>query len=128
MKKCRYCHKYYPESYFGVALTTSKKVYRRHKCKYCYQKTKKKLQEKHKKWIIEYKKKHKCKRCGFSDHRALVFHHINENDKKFNIADRLYYHYGLERIQKELKKCMILCSNCHRILHYEQRNSKKKSK
>ena len=26
MKKCRYCHKYYPESYFGVALTTSKKM------------------------------------------------------------------------------------------------------
>ncbi len=121
MKRCKYCGKYYPESEFGVALTTEKKVYHRHKCKNCYRATKKRLQERYKKWLADYKKKQKCSRCGFKDYRALEFHHLE--DKKFSIAERAYYHYGIKRLEKELKKCIVLCANCHRILHDEERNN-----
>ena len=43
LKKCEYCNKYYPESDFGVALSTPKKIYKRLKCRFGYGKTKKLL-------------------------------------------------------------------------------------
>ena len=123
MKQCRYCNKYYPESHFGVARTTETKVYRRHKCRACYRTTKQILQERYRKWFTDYKKKKRCERCGFKDHRALDFHHLTT--KAFTIGDQAYYHYNPDRVKKEMEKCIILCANCHRILHEEQRNGKK---
>ena len=119
MKECRYCNKSYPESYFGVALTTEKKVYRRHKCRFCYKKTKKVLEGKYRDWILEYKSKEGCKKCGVSDPRVLEFHHIKEKD--FSIAERARSKYGKKRLLEEIKKCNVLCANCHRILHFEER-------
>ncbi len=121
MKQCKYCHKYYPESEFGVALTTEKKIYRRNKCKNCYQETKRQLQQKYKKWIADYKKEQRCSMCGFADHRALEFHHLG--NKEFSIAKYAYYHYGFKRLKKEIEKCVVLCANCHRILHDKERNN-----
>lgn len=126
MKQCKYCHKYYPESEFGVALTTKKKIYRRHKCKNCYRETKKQLQEKYRKWLMDYKRKHGCSKCGIRDPRVLEFHHVR--DKKFSIAERAYYHYGINRLKKEIDKCILLCANCHRILQCAERNNKHTNK
>jgi len=124
MRLCRYCNKYYPESKFGVALTVKNKVYRRHKCKSCYHATKLKLRDKYRQWLIDYKKKHKCSKCGNTDYRVLEFHHLHNKNKEFSIGAAFYNHYGFERIKKEVEKCIVLCANCHRILHYKDRNSK----
>lgn len=121
MKLCRYCNKYYPESEFGVALTTPKKVYRRRKCKSCYRATKQKLRKKYNQWLIDYKKKNKCSKCGIIDYRVLEFHHPKNKDKEFNIGDAFKNGYGLGRIKKELKKCIIVCANCHKTIHYKNR-------
>jgi hypothetical protein len=121
MKLCRYCNKYYPESRFGVALTTKKKIYRRHKCKSCYRVTKQKLANKYRQWLIDYKKKHKCSECGIADYRVLELHHLH--NKKFTIAVGFYNHYGFKRIKEEVEKCIVTCANCHRILHYKERNN-----
>jgi len=122
MKLCRYCNKYYPESYFGVALTTPKKVYRRHKCRNCYRATKQKLQEKYRQWLIDYKKNNKCSKCGITDHRVLEFHHLNNKNKEFSISDGLFNkRYGLKRVKKEIEKCIIVCGNCHKIIHYKNK-------
>ena len=118
-KKCRYCNKYYPESKFGVALIVKDKIYRRHKCPKCYQKTKKLLKEKYRKWLIDYKKKQRCNICNTHDHRVLEFHHINEKNKNFSIGAITTNNYGFARIKKEISKCKVLCANCHRILHYD---------
>lgn len=119
MKKCRYCQKEYPESYFGVALTTSDKIYRRHKCRFCYHATKNVLREKNRNWIINFKKKSKCQKCGKNDYRVLEFHHCNKKEKDFAIS-WAYNSTGLEKIKGEIKKCIILCANCHRLVHWEE--------
>jgi hypothetical protein len=124
MKICDYCKKTYSDDCFGVALTTKIRVYRRRKCKYCYQKTKKQLQRKYRQWLINYKKRQKCNICGIADHRVLDFHHQKEN-KEFSLGDILKNGYGFEIIKREVKKCTVICANCHRILHYQKNKNQK---
>ena len=123
-KLCRYCHKYYPESYFGVALTTEKKIYRRHKCRDCYRATKKILHKRYRQWVTDYKKENKCCKCGVEDHRVLEFHHLDSKNKEFDIGFAIHGRCGMERIKREMEKCIIICSNCHKILHYKNRGNK----
>ncbi len=63
----------------------------------------------------------KCSVCDFNkDSVALDFHHIN-GSKEFNISsltNRAFLEKYRERVEKELKNPVILCANCHRILHY----------
>lgn len=119
MKECRYCEKSYPESYFGVALTTKNKIYYRHKCKYCYQNAKNVLKRKYIDTLNEYKKANKCSICGNGDYRVLDFHHKNKDEKSFSVSFGKDNRFGLEKMMKEIKKCAILCANCHRIEHWQ---------
>jgi hypothetical protein len=67
----------------------------------------------------------KCTTCGFAHPAALDFHHKDPSKKEANI--HLLMRNGINaKLEKELKKCIVLCSNCHRIHHYEERAKKKK--
>lgn len=120
MRECRYCKKIYPNEYFGIALTTPNKVYRRQKCKFCYQKVKNDLKFRNKDIISKFKIKNGCEKCGLKDHRVLEFHHRNSTEKDFTISEAYYNRVGIVKIMEEIKKCAILCANCHRILHYKE--------
>ena len=54
-----------------------------------------------------------CIICGESDPCCLDFHHLK--DKEFDLAHSK--EFSLDRIKKEIEKCIILCANCHRKLH-----------
>lgn len=56
-----------------------------------------------------------CARCGFSDIRALEFHHRDPSTKSFSIGAKL--HWSLAKLQAEAEKCDIICANCHAIEH-----------
>ena len=118
-KLCKYCNKYYPDLDFGVALSTEKKVYRRLKCRFCYNNAKQLVRDKYQKWINDYKRKFGCHWCGIKDERVLEFHHTNPKNKEFSIGHANYNHFGLDRIKKEIEKCAVICANCHRIIHYK---------
>ena len=121
-KICKYCGKLYPEDAFGIALTTIKKIYRRRKCRNCYRLTKQALIRRHYHWLSDYKQQRGCSRCGISDPRVLDFHHNGKESKNFTIGG-FRREVGAERLKKEIKKCLIVCANCHRILHDELRKS-----
>ena len=58
----------------------------------------------------------KCAICGYDKcSAALEAHHINPKDKKFTISNYAYKSY--EDLREELKKCILLCANCHREVH-----------
>lgn len=59
-----------------------------------------------------------CSRCGFSDYRALQFHHLSS--KTMNIADAVRKGWSIKRLRDEIEKCEIICSNCHSIEHYRE--------
>lgn len=57
-----------------------------------------------------------CLRCNEKDIACLDFHHLGS--KEDNIANIINKGRSLESLQKEIEKCIILCSNCHRKEHY----------
>ena len=58
----------------------------------------------------------KCLICGYNKaQRSLDFHHVNEGTKSFALGDR--WDRPWKEIEKELKKCVLLCGNCHGELH-----------
>jgi len=85
-----------------------------------------KSRKKAKGWLDEYKKTLKCEVCGYNRcSGALDFHHKDIKEKKFNIGQSAHK-YGKEIILKEIEKCFVLCANCHRELHYEEKYKKVK--
>lgn len=65
----------------------------------------------------------KCQKCGYDKCiGALEFHHLNKDEKDFSIAVRSF---NLEKLKKEADKCILLCSNCHRELHFNQKYGEK---
>lgn len=66
--------------------------------------------------LVEYKGG-KCERCGYNKCiDALDFHHRDPNEKDFTIGGKSW---SFERLKKEADKCILVCANCHREIHYE---------
>ena len=62
----------------------------------------------------------KCKVCGYSKYYgALEFHHRDTTEKEFDW--RKMRLVSKDKLTQELDKCDLLCANCHREVHYEQR-------
>lgn len=120
MKTCKYCRNEYQEGDFEVAAVIRGKIYRRLKCKHCKRKRQNERRQQISSWLRDYKKTLSCERCGFSDYRALDFHHRDPNEKEFPVADLVRVGGSLKRLQMEIAKCAVLCANCHRITHFEE--------
>lgn len=81
----------------------------------------KKRKEGRKRWLSLYKMAVGCSRCGYDEHPvALDFHHVNPKEKSFDINCSMSK--NLKVLINEVKKCIVVCSNCHRILHMEKHN------
>lgn len=58
----------------------------------------------------------KCQQCGYAKcPAAFDFHHLDPREKDFDISSRMAWTPAMET---ELKKCVLLCANCHREAHY----------
>lgn len=98
-------------------------------CKECHRKTCNRYYQKNKNTVRKNAKLHKerlkqfinsfkesgCILCGERDLACLDLHHIQ--DKLFTISQNIT-NFSKDVLEKELKKCVVLCSNCHRKLHY----------
>jgi Mor family transcriptional regulator len=58
----------------------------------------------------------KCSVCGETRYWVLEFHHIS--NKEFDIGNNRHSRFSL--LEQETKKCICLCSNCHREIHDNQ--------
>jgi len=55
-----------------------------------------------------------CSVCGYKRcSRALTFHHLNAESKSFSLSASALRSHSWEDVQKEAKKCVLLCANCH---------------
>ena len=60
----------------------------------------------------------KCSICGYDKcQSALEFHHLNPEEKEFTFSSNTNRAWSI--VREELKKCTLVCSNCHREIHSE---------
>lgn len=74
--------------------------------------------------VFEYLAEHPCLNCGESDPIVLEFDHRSGIDKIESISN-LILNSTWARISEEMKKCDVLCANCHRRKSAAQFNYKR---
>lgn len=62
----------------------------------------------------------KCSKCGENRWWMLDFHHINPKEKENTVAN-LAHSGSIQKVKNEIEKCIVLCANCHRDEHYQQK-------
>ena len=67
----------------------------------------------------------KCVDCGLQTDFMSVydFHHKDAETKSDRVAELISHYRSWEIVQAELDKCILLCSNCHRIRHELEDNA-----
>jgi hypothetical protein len=51
----------------------------------------------------------------------MDFDHKDGTVKEYNLGSMFAHHYARELIEKELAKCDLVCSNCHRVRTRDRR-------
>lgn len=102
---CKSCWKIYRKSHYTA-----------NKTKYIDKATRWKLARR--KELAELKKDLCCIKCGENHPAALDFHHTDPTYKEGSIGT-VASRWSRNRLEKELEKCVVLCSNCHRKLHHD---------
>jgi hypothetical protein len=69
-------------------------------------------------WWNELKAKLLCAKCGETHPYCLEFHHEDPKKKDRAVSHAVHAGWSKERIIAEMAKCVVLCANCHRKLHW----------
>jgi len=117
MKQCTGCSEHKDESeFYSQGRKDSGRL--KAECKVCFNRRMMDRYEERAKFITSLKGG-SCRLCGYDKcQAALEFHHMDPSQKDFQINKR--WSMTDEAILKELEKCVLLCSNCHREVHYNQ--------
>lgn len=108
---CRICHKAYRRKHY---LANQQKYIK--KAKVWNQQLAKDFQE--------YKKTLFCSKCPENHPGCLDFHHTDPSNKEATISSLISNRkMSLDKIKEEIAKCIVLCANCHRKLHYEEQQN-----
>ena len=65
-------------------------------------------------FVNDFKRAHPCIVCGEAEIACLDFHHLRDKDDSLAVLAKAG---SINRIKKEITKCVILCANCHRKYH-----------
>lgn len=133
---CKECKQFLPlDNFSHEGKTTSGNWKYRSRCKPCYnvyQKTLLSVQKRYdylnelKDFINSFKTE--CGVCGYNRCvKVLDLHHLDPAQKEKTVSDfinyRVYFNSKVpiteikQSIKKEIVKCVVLCSNCHREHH-----------
>lgn len=118
-KVCTICGQHKSEDKFYLRQNGR----RRGDCIECCSARKKKRRQETSKWITDYKMSRACEMCGYSKEthdsftpKALHFHHPQGN-KEFTIGNIAKTGHSVEKLSKEVDKCVLLCARCHIEVH-----------
>lgn len=75
-------------------------------------------QETHKSYqmIFRHKRFVGCCKCGEREPVALDYHHVEPKLKDMPVS--MMVNFSHKRLKYEIRKCVVICSNCHRKLHH----------
>lgn len=72
--------------------------------------------ERNRNYLNEYKRECGCCACNESEPVVLDFHHTSDN-KEQNVSRLANNYCSIAKLEQEMQKCVVICSNCHRKLH-----------
>jgi hypothetical protein len=75
----------------------------------------------------EFKNTLSCTQCGENHPATLDFHHVVRDPSNHKVH-RLVANGSITKAREEIKKCVVLCSNCHRKHHYDEYQEKIKAR
>jgi len=67
-------------------------------------------------FVNRYRKFVKCEVCGEKRWYLLEFHY--NGDKEYDVSMMVSKRLSIKRIKEEIRKCQVLCCNCHREWHF----------
>ena len=77
------------------------------------------------KFLSAYKKGKICALCGYNEHwEILQFHHKDKKKKLFEITLFKIAKKNPEELKREIEKCILICPNCHFLLHLREKENK----
>lgn len=77
-------------------------------------KTNDRLRIRNRQYVWDYLKQHPCIECGEDNPVCLEFDHREPDDKCCNISNLVNKLASFKRLDEEIAKCDVLCSNCHK--------------
>ena len=91
-------------------------------CRECFNDNRYTLLKQHKRTLVE-EFGGCCSICGYNkNYSALEFHHLESKEKDFHLGSAKTT--NIDKLRKEVEKCILVCSNCHKELHYPQNQIK----
>ena len=121
LRPCSGCNKAKPLSDFTPKVQANGKKGWEGQCRPCTNKRQALKRFDLRTYVFNYLKKHPCVDCGETNVLALEFDHIHS--KKFDVGTALVSNISLDLVKKEIKKCVVRCSTCHRIKTHLEINS-----
>lgn len=141
-KVCKICNTEKPLSSFNKRKLSNNRMSTRCECKTCAYELKTVYREKNKdylakrrlkrgqeaaEWFESYKDNKQCADCG-ETFRYWMLDYDHREDKLYKPGHLKKTLKSRETIMKELAKCDLVCSNCHRIRTWKRQQEAKKNK
>jgi hypothetical protein len=101
---CRDCNKKRSKKYYSDNKEKHYKIISERKSK---------VTQQNRQFVYNYVIENGCVDCGENTPECCDFDHVH-GDKKANLSHMIHHGYSLSSILKEMSKCVIRCSNCHR--------------
>lgn len=112
--RCKICRREYDREYYRSHERVRKAMRERYR----------KRQQKIRDFVIEAKSV-PCSDCGgIYPYYVMDFDHVR-GKKKFSIGEVLSLGVSLEKVEKEVAKCDVVCANHHRIRTFKRRQRNK---
>ncbi len=118
-KPCSICKELLTVESFKTKTTRIGNLAYRSECAKCSNQTVKLFRDRMKRRAVEYFG-NRCFDCEVTYPLAVYdFHHLESAEKDITLSRLLRKkRIGWNDMKHELDKCVLLCSNCHRIRHY----------
>lgn len=107
--KCKSCHNLQMKEYYHKNIEESRDYYKKHQTN----------KKKERKELCINRLGGRCQHCGivYDGTNAVIydFHHLNPSEKEYEPCALL--DKDINRLYTEIDKCILLCSNYHRLEH-----------
>lgn len=107
--QCKQCYKTHRQTFYAEHYAKYKSLYQNRASE-----RRTRLRSEFRTNMLAYLSNKTCIVCGESDIRVLELDHLDPSAKNFTISQAVKLGRSWEEVLLEIKKCQVLCANCHK--------------